>query len=367
MTHRIPHFVAFLSCLLVAFGPWWGSVPTALALGISVNEHSSGTTYRWETQTSTAPKAAQHKADVKRQNQGAVDEEAILYKTMDNFFDSTELRPHLDGLSPTSDANEFRKAFSTMDRKLLGEKTFDRSLVDQEIRYRIPEAAEVYFVWGINGWKPAPEKTRPPHTTLTNDRVMATLMTREDDYFVVRLRVPHGATIDYGFSITRTREGAAVDIYDSDKYPSFGYQTVAMPNHPVLVEASLTMARLRKGGPTIGRALATQEILYSLTGAREVVIAWGVNGWRLVPEQDRPPGTVVKEGRMVTPLSPDRHGFVGKMQVPPGTTLDYGFLVTTANDGKVTELWDDNHRQFFHTTVTADGVTTVKPTVKLPR
>lgn len=365
MTQYQRNGVVFLLTLLVVFGVLWGNPSTSLAVSIAVNDRPAGTTFTWESQTARPPEGSRGRMTLKQQDRRPAEEPPVLHRAADSVFDHRELRPHWDGLAPdTTSDDEFRKALSTMDAKLLGEKAFDRSLMVQEIRYRIPEAGEVYFVWGINGWKPVPDKTRPPGTTLTKDKVMATQMAREGDAFIVRLRVPHGATVDYGFSITRTLDGAAVNVWDADKYPSAGYQTVAVPNHPVEISASLKMARLQGGRAQVGRGLATQEIRYLLTDARSVEMVWGINGWRVAPEGDRPPGTVVKDGRMQSPMTQDRDGFLGTMRVPPGTTLDYGFLVAGERNGKAMDLWDDNHRQFFHTLVSADGVMTVKPTIK---
>ncbi|TKB70427.1 MAG: hypothetical protein E8D45_13135 [Nitrospira sp.] len=239
---------AWIQALPIICGLFWWNLGTALAASIAVNDRPAGTTFTWESQTARPPEGSRGRITLKRQDRRPAEEPPVLHRAADSVFDHPELRPHWDGLAPdTTSDDEFRKALSTMDAKLLGEKVFDRSLMVQEIHYRIPEAEEVYFVWGINGWKPVPDTTRPPGTTLTKDKVMATRMVREGDAFVVRLRVPHGATVDYGFSITRTLDGAAVNVWDADKYPSAGYQTVAVPSHPVEISASLKMARLQGG------------------------------------------------------------------------------------------------------------------------
>ncbi len=354
--------------MLTVLGMMCGDQETGLAASLAVNDRPTGTVYSWSSQAGATTQTSREPLPVNKSGAGLSDHEAVSHRTADNVFDNTELRPHWDGLAPDNGTgDEFRKALSTMDSKLLGEKMFDRSLIVQEIRYRMPEAGEIYFVWGVNGWKPVPETTRPPETTVTGDKVMATRMVREGDAFVVRLNVQNGTTIDYGFSITRTRDGGAINVWDADKYPSAGYQSIAFPNRPIEVSASLKMARLRVGKPDMGRGLVTQEIRYPLQEAQAISLVWGINGWRVVPESDRPPGTVVKEGRMLTPLSQESGAFVRTLRVPPGTTLDYGFLIVAAQGGSAQELWDDNHRQFFHTTVAADGSTTVKPTVRLPK
>ena len=39
--------------------------------------------------------------------------------------------------------------------------------------------------------------------------------------------------------------------------------------------------------------------------------------------------TVIKQGIMHTPLKKDSSSFRTRLQVPPGTTIDFGFLFTT--------------------------------------
>src|ERR1051325_4550300 len=54
------------------------------------------------------------------------------------------------------------------------------SLVTQEIHYHLPEAAEVFFVWGVDGWAVAPEQLWPPRTEV-RQKVLYTPMTLSDD------------------------------------------------------------------------------------------------------------------------------------------------------------------------------------------
>lgn len=86
----------------------------------------------------------------------------------------------------------------------------DRMLVTLEIRYTLPEAGEVYLVWGINGWDVTPDELRPAGTELRpagpkDAKLMHTPMVRDGDIFVVKVAVLAGTTIDYGFLITKSR------------------------------------------------------------------------------------------------------------------------------------------------------------------
>lgn len=82
--------------------------------------------------------------------------------------------------------------------------------VSQEIRYHMPEAGEVWLVWGVNGWQTLPEKAWPAGTVIRDD-LMHTPMHDEGGVFTAVLRVPAQATIEYGFLITRSYDGTAIE------------------------------------------------------------------------------------------------------------------------------------------------------------
>jgi len=79
-----------------------------------------------------------------------------------------------------------------------------RPLVTEEIQYRLPSAVEVFLVWGVDGWYAMPRSRRPSGTKILYGH-MATPMSHDGYSFVVRLSVPLGTSIDYGFLITRIR------------------------------------------------------------------------------------------------------------------------------------------------------------------
>ncbi|HJR77623.1 MAG TPA: hypothetical protein VJ805_11635 [Nitrospiraceae bacterium] len=90
------------------------------------------------------------------------------------------------------------------------------SLVKLDIRYGLPAAGEVFLVWGVNGWNPVPEALRPPGTTLRKE-VMSTPMVQDDGRFVATIEVETGATVDYGFLVTKTAGGAFIEVWDGDE------------------------------------------------------------------------------------------------------------------------------------------------------
>jgi hypothetical protein len=69
---------------------------------------------------------------------------------------------------------------------------------------------------------------------------------------------------------------------------------------------------LQTGGTTLaqGPPFVTQEIRYHTPEASEVFLVWGINGWNVVPEENRPAGTVVKNDVMHTPMVREGGTFV---------------------------------------------------------
>jgi lipopolysaccharide transport system permease protein len=111
--------------------------------------------------------------------------------------------------------------------------------------------------------------------------------------------------------------------------------------------------------------LVIQEIRYHMPEAGEVFLVWGINGWVVVPKETRPAGTVVKDGVMHTPMDRDGDTFVAKIQVPSGTTIDYGFLITKTGSGAAVQVWEVNGDQDYHTIAEQDSAVEVKTTLTL--
>jgi ABC-type polysaccharide/polyol phosphate export permease len=122
-------------------------------------------------------------------------------------------------------------------------------IITQEIRYHLPEAGEVFLIWGIDGWQVVPEEIRPTGTMI-KDGLMYTPMVRKDDIFVVNVQVSTGATIDYVFQITKTSDGTLVDIWDANGNPKQDYHTVADQREVVEIQASpLIVKQITTGNP----------------------------------------------------------------------------------------------------------------------
>ena len=151
-------------------------------------------------------------------------------------------------------------------------------LVTERIHYRMPAAGKVLFVWGVDDWNPVPEVIRPAGTALRNG-VMATPMTRSGDTFAAEVRLPAGATMSYGFLITRRRGVLSLvrAVWDGRD----DYRKVVAGDGVFQATASVTLpnewADIRAGwrywsaglASLVGAwllLLAVQEFFYAVTG-----------------------------------------------------------------------------------------------------
>ncbi len=237
----------------------------------------------------------------------------------------------------------------------------DPPLVTRQIRYRMPEAGEVFFVWGINGWDVVPEEIRPSGTILKNG-TMHTPMTHEGDTFVAEVQVPFGATVDNWFLIAKTRSGAAVEVWEADGDQA--YRMLAKKDGVFKVNTILALAQDQAPATVTGVPLVTQEIRYHMPEAGEVYLLWGINGWAVVSQEIHPAGTVVKDLIMHTPMVPKGDDFVVKVQVPSGARLDYGFQIRKNRSGAAIKwAWDGNYRMI----PSEDGVVEIRASMALVR
>jgi hypothetical protein len=225
----------------------------------------------------------------------------------------------------------------------------------------MPEAGEVFLIWGINGWQVVSEEIRPAGTVLTENEAMQTLMAREGDTFVVRVQVPAGTTLDYGFGIKKTRSGAAIGwVWDGD------YRLIPCGEDGVTeVKATVTLPQDQASVSAAEVPVVTQEICYHVPGASKVFLVWGINGWVVVPEENRLAGTVVKNDVMHTPMVREGDTFVAQVQVPAGATIDYGLHITERRGlfDVVYPIWDGNCQEI----PSENSVTEVEAAVTLPR
>jgi hypothetical protein len=217
----------------------------------------------------------------------------------------------------------------------------DLSLVAQEIAYRIAGAEEVWLVWGINGWQAIPEAARPAGTVLKDNKVMHSRMVRKGDTFATTVRVPPGTMLDYKFLITKTSGGAPVNIwqdYNGQDFWKLVRVSGSLEEKATVAIVTMDQRKAWLAGQATDLPLVTQEIHYHAPGASEVWLAWGLDGWQVIPDAARPQGTVLKSGKMHTSMVREGTAFTAIVQVPPGTELDFSFLITKTQEGKVVNI-----------------------------
>jgi hypothetical protein len=146
-------------------------------------------------------------------------------------------------------------------------------LIATTVSYRTSFAAEVFVVWGINGWNVVPAAVRPGSTEIVNQR-MKTRMTPDRGGFVAVIDVPPGVKLDYGFTITKRRGifnliGPMWDPRNDHPTIEVGRSieaTSALPGHLELQELANRWSVIVGGTATL---LAGWAALYWLLGWRE--------------------------------------------------------------------------------------------------
>ena len=230
-------------------------------------------------------------------------------------------------------------------------------MLTREIRYHMPEAGEVWLVWGVNGWHRLPETAQPSGTMIGKNGLMNSPMTSQEDAFVTKVTIPSGTALDYCFLLTKKR-----DAFD-----------ITWP----LCEGNYGEVATRSGVTEIGSklslALVTQELHYHMPDAKEVSMVWGVNGWFPVPESLRPPSTKMADSLMVTSMRKSGQDFIVSLQVPRGLTIDFGFRITKSVTGGNVNIWEGGGNEGFREIVRDGAPIRVKsnaivlPTGYLPR
>lgn len=223
-----------------------------------------------------------------------------------------------------------------------------------EIQYRSPEAGEVFLVWGVNGWNAPPEAGWPPNS-VSKGGIVHTPMALNGDAFTIRLPLTNWTTINFGFLTTQTKDGSPVNAWEADG--SKDYQVILGESDQTLeISSGLTREQLLASPPPAEPAKVFQDFRYAIQNVGEVYLVWGMNGWGLAPETDRPEGTVVENDVMRTPMQADGDAFTARVKVPAGSVLDYGFLVTKTSWGEQIEVWEADGDQDYHLAVEQDSV-----------
>jgi hypothetical protein len=234
-------------------------------------------------------------------------------------------------------------------------------LLPQEIHYHTPEAGEVFLIWGVDGWQALSEDLWPAGTLLKGE-LMRTPMTNMGGVFTTTVRVPSGATLNYGFLITKVRNGANIKPAweGADEF-----QKVVKEAGLIVVETKLILAQ-DQASKAEEPPLVTREIRYYAPEATEVFLVWGINGWHPLVREIWPARTEIpkSKGVMHTLMVQQDKTFVTKIQLPSGSTLDYGFYITKWRHSSDREpVWDSQNA--YPVTSTQDGVIELETAAKL--
>jgi hypothetical protein len=168
---------------------------------------------------------------------------------------------------------------------------------------------------------------------------MQTPMVREGGTFAVDLQVPLGSTIRYGFLITETYTGQGIEVWETGTRGE--YLVIASRDLSVGTQTKLSLAPV------------DLRIQYRIEGAGQVFLAWGINGWNALPDEQLPAGTVLEKGTMRTPMTREGNLFAATVQVAPYTKVNYGFVIAKTTDGSSAGIWE--RERDFRTTVSERG------------
>ena len=233
----------------------------------------------------------------------------------------------------------------------------EQAVIEVEVRYRNPAASEVLMVWGLDQFTRLPAHL-PPESFLTfNDSHINTPMQRDGDDFVARFEVEPNARLDYAFTVKRTSDGKAVELWKGANSAGEYYTarlTVANADEKVIDPKSyvgtfrspewseLHTRAVQPSGPAADQeqSYIEVEVRYRNPAASEMRLVWGLDQFTRRPAH-LPPDTFLtfNDSHLNTPMQRDGDVFVTRFEVEPNARLDYAFTVTRTADGEAVELW----------------------------
>ena len=232
-----------------------------------------------------------------------------------------------------------------------------------EVRCRVPGAARVVLVWGINGWKSLPTQWLPPNTIVAGG-LMRTTMEQDGDIFRAGVSVPSGDSLDFGFQINLQNDTDSYAIWQAGK------ESTHLPEPSGVLEFPFPLKVDIDGIPSISldqsEALVNYQIRYYAPNASEVRLYWGVDGWKALPVKVRPPNTEISRGVMASPMVREGEVFVADVLIPAGSAIDYGFWISQRRGILNMErpLWDGKSE--YHAVVPEAGRVAVTSTIQRP-
>lgn len=232
-----------------------------------------------------------------------------------------------------------------------------------EIRCRVPGAARVVLVWGINGWKSLATQWLPPNTIVAGG-LMRTTMQQNADTFRATVLVPAGDSLDFGFQIYLQNDSDSYAIWQA------GREAIHLPEPSGVLEFPFPLRVDIDGTPSISPdqtgTLLNYQIRYYAPSASEVRLYWGVDGWKALPVKARPPSTEISRGVMASPMVREGDVFVVDLLIPAGSAIDYGFWISQRRGILNMErpLWDGKSE--YHAVVREAGSVTVPTAIHRP-
>jgi hypothetical protein len=184
-------------------------------------------------------------------------------------------------------------------------------------------------------------------------------MSQVDGMFVAQVRAPPGITIDFVFYVAGTRHDKRVGFWDTDGYPR-SYHTTMMPGEITDVYAKVTLPQAQEFNSLPDRPLVRQEMRYYDPATDGVVLEWKYDGQEMVPEALRPPGTVVQDTVLCTPMTRTNGTFVTTIRVPIGSVVLYRFRVTKNQSDMPTQVWETDGYRDYSVIALQDAVVEVK-------
>lgn len=95
---------------------------------------------------------------------------------------------------------------------------------------------------------------------------------------------------------------------------------------------------------TASGSFVVQNLEYECSSASEVFLVWGCEKWKVAEKELQPPGTVIKNGVMQTPMIKVGNKFILNIKGPVGSEFNYGFLVTKSSKGNYLHpIWEGSY------------------------
>ena len=130
----------------------------------------------------------------------------------------------------------------------------------------------------------------------------------------------------------------------------------------LLLTPRLTSANSR--GFQVSLPTSTLETKHKNPAANQVALLWRVNNWQTLPEEDRPAGTELQNGKMFPLMLLEGDRVI--TQLPAWTTADHGFLTIQDHNDDPVDVWDANRDKGFQIVTTETDTVVEIQAARLP-